>query len=154
MKNYYEILGIEEEASQDEIRARWAELTKLYHPDLLKSPEADDRIKEINEAYQVLKDYSTRLEYDLERALRRSILRRGEERKRKRKRLQKILIPVSLGAVLAVTGSFIFFSKELKNNQEPVKVSIPPAARVIEPEVPKKPEKPVEIAKVIPREPV
>ena len=94
MKNYYEILGIDEEATQEEIRARWDELTKLYHPDVLQSPEADDRIKEINEAYQGLKDYSTRLEYDLERAHRRSILKKSDERKRKRVRLGKILLPV------------------------------------------------------------
>jgi len=172
MKNYYEILGIDEEATQEEIRARWAELTKLYHPDVLQSPEADDRIKEINEAYQVLKDYSTRLEYDLERALRRLILKKADERKRKRVRLGKILLPVGLGAILVVIGAFIFFSKSPQVFQGPIKVTIPETARVGEPEVPKKldlrkeadklkepdkpkePEKPVEVAKVVPREPV
>ena len=172
MKNYYEILGIDEEATQEEIRARWDELTKLYHPDVLQSPEADDRIKEINEAYQVLKDYSTRLEYDLERALRRLILKKADERKRKRVRLGKILLPVGLGAILVVIGAFIFFSKSPQVFQGPIKVTIPETARVGEPEVPKKldlrkeadklkepdkpkePEKPVEVAKVVPREPV
>ena len=172
MKNYYEILGIDEEATQEEIRARWDELTKLYHPDVLQSPEADDRIKEINEAYQVLKDYSTRLEYDLERALRRSILKKSEERKRRSVRLQKILLPISLAAILFVIGAFVFFSKSPQVFQGPIKVTVPETARVVEPEVPKKldlrkeadklkepdkpkkPEKPVEVAKVVPREPV
>ena len=169
MKNYYEILGIEEEATQEEIRARWDELTKLYHPDVLQSPEADDRIKEINEAYQVLKDYSTRLEYDLERALRRLILKKADERKRKRVRLGKILLPVGLGAILVVIGTFVFFSKSPQVFHGRIKITIPETARVVEPEVPKKleeskkpekpekrkePEKPVEVAKVVPREPV
>ena len=163
MKNYYEILGIDEEATQEEIRARWDELTKLYHPDVLQSPEADDRIKEINEAYQVLKDYSTRLEYDLERALRRLILKKADERKRKRVRLGKILLPVGLGAILVVIGAFIFFSKSPQVFQGPIKVTIPETARVVEPvksEKPKEPEerkeltKPVDVAKVVPREPV
>ncbi len=78
MKDYYEILGLDEDASQEEIRERWLELSKLYHPDVLKSSEADERIKEINEAYQVLKDYSSRLEYDLKRALQKSVLRKIE----------------------------------------------------------------------------
>ena len=40
MKDYYKILGVEEEASEEEIRARWIELTKRYHPDLVKTKEA------------------------------------------------------------------------------------------------------------------
>ena len=42
MKNYYKILGVKETASEDEIRARWVELTKQYHPDLSESRYDDE----------------------------------------------------------------------------------------------------------------
>jgi len=67
MKNYYKILGIRESATEEEIRKQWIELAKHYHPDSGQSPRAGEKIKEINEAYQVLKYPSTRLQYDLER---------------------------------------------------------------------------------------
>ena len=76
MKDYYKILGIEEGASQEEIRDRWAELTKLYHPDLAQGSETDEKIKAINEAYQVLKDPGSRFEYDLERNVKISMLQK------------------------------------------------------------------------------
>ena len=50
MKDYYKILGVDEEASDVEIRDRWLELAKRYHPDLGKTKEGDEKIKEINEA--------------------------------------------------------------------------------------------------------
>jgi curved DNA-binding protein CbpA len=170
MKNYYEILGVEEESTQEEIRARWARLTKLYHPDVLQSPEVSDRIKDINEAYQVLKVYSTRLEYDLELTLRRSILRKAEERKKLRWR--KIRLSLGLGVILIGVGSFLFFSKEPQDAPRSIKVKTSETAKVLEREAPKtlekpdklkKPEKttglekskkPIEAAKVNPREPV
>ncbi len=172
MKDYYEILGIEEEATQEEVRARWAELTKLYHPDVQESPEDSDRIKEINEAYQVLKDYSKRLEYDLERALRRSILRRGEQRKRERLRWEKIILAVGLAVILIGTVSFLFFYKSSKVARGPIRGKVLETAAVAEressktPEKPdkfeesgktaglEKPMKPVEAVKVLPPEPV
>jgi len=71
MKDYYKILGIPEGASQEEIRNRWVELSKIYHPD--RGGGGDERIKEINEAYEVLRNELTRLDYDMKRALERSI---------------------------------------------------------------------------------
>ena len=68
MKDYYKILGVEEEASDEEIRARWAELIKHYHPDLGEAGGENERVREINEAYEILKNESTRFEFDLERA--------------------------------------------------------------------------------------
>jgi len=53
-KNYYEILGIEQDASLEEIKATYRQLAKRYHPDLNKSPDAHDRFIEITEAYEVL----------------------------------------------------------------------------------------------------
>jgi len=68
MKDCYKILGIKENASEEEIRARWIRLMRRFHPDRHGRKESLERkAKEINEAYQVLKDESTRMEYDLKR---------------------------------------------------------------------------------------
>lgn len=63
-KDYYEILGVARTASQDEIRKAYRKLAKKYHPDVSKDKNADDRYKEINEAYEVLKDPDKRNRYD------------------------------------------------------------------------------------------
>ncbi len=81
MKNYYKILGIRETASGEDIRTRWIELMRRFHPDRAMNGRVEDpRVKEINEAYGVLKHSSTRFEYDLQRAYHRkkitSLLRR------------------------------------------------------------------------------
>ena len=75
MKDYYKILGLYDDASQEEIRERWAELTRKHHPDRLKAGNGE-RIREINEAYQVLKDPATRFEYDFDRDLKKSVLKK------------------------------------------------------------------------------
>ena len=65
MKNYYEILGVSENATQEEIRKRYRELVRKYHPDINKdNPEAAKKMAEINEAYQVLSDPKKRAQYD------------------------------------------------------------------------------------------
>ncbi len=65
MKDYYAILGVEKTASQDEIKRAYRELAKKYHPDKNPGdPEAEERFKEINEAYAVLSDPDKRAEYD------------------------------------------------------------------------------------------
>ena len=53
-KDYYKILGVDKDASQDEIRSAYRKLSKQWHPDLNHSPEAKDKFAEINEAYEVL----------------------------------------------------------------------------------------------------
>jgi curved DNA-binding protein len=63
-KNYYEILGVERTASQNEIRKAYRKLAKKYHPDVSKEKNADARYREINEAYEVLKDPDKRTKYD------------------------------------------------------------------------------------------
>ncbi|KPJ48752.1 MAG: hypothetical protein AMJ41_04310, partial [candidate division Zixibacteria bacterium DG_27] len=69
MKDYYKILGIKETAPAEDIRARWIELIRKFHPDgqTVGGAEAE-RLKEINEAYGVLKHPSARAYYDLQRA--------------------------------------------------------------------------------------
>jgi molecular chaperone DnaJ len=62
MKNYYEILGIEENASQDEIKKRYRQLSKEFHPDI--NPDGAERFKEIAEAYEHLGDEQKRQQYN------------------------------------------------------------------------------------------
>jgi curved DNA-binding protein CbpA/ketosteroid isomerase-like protein len=64
LKDYYKIFGVKEDASEQEIRARWIELMRHYHPDVQKGMEFDEISKEINEAYQILKDPFSRADYD------------------------------------------------------------------------------------------
>ncbi|MET0464076.1 MAG: DnaJ domain-containing protein [Chitinophagaceae bacterium] len=63
-KKYYEILGISKSASAEELRAAYRSLAKQYHPDRNPSPEAAEKIKEINEAYEVLSSSDKRKIYD------------------------------------------------------------------------------------------
>ena len=63
-KDYYEILGAKKDASQDDIKKAFRQLARKYHPDLNKgSKEAEEKFKEINEAYQVLSDPQKKTQY-------------------------------------------------------------------------------------------
>ena len=64
-KDYYQILGIPRNATQDEIKRAYRQLVLKYHPDKNKSKEAEEKFKEINEAYAVLSDPEKRRQYDL-----------------------------------------------------------------------------------------
>ncbi|MEG0794231.1 MAG: molecular chaperone DnaJ [Bacilli bacterium] len=63
-KDYYEILGVSKTASDDEIKRAFRKLAKEYHPDINKNAGADEKFKEIGEAYSVLSDESKRKQYD------------------------------------------------------------------------------------------
>jgi curved DNA-binding protein len=64
-KDYYNVLGVNKNADQDELKRAYRKLAKQYHPDANKDdPTAEERFKEVNEAYDVLKDPDQRRAYD------------------------------------------------------------------------------------------
>jgi len=65
VKDYYEIIGVDKKASQDEIKKAYRRLARKYHPDLNPGDKpAEQKFKELNEAYEVLGDEKKRAEYD------------------------------------------------------------------------------------------
>ena len=63
-RDYYEVLGIAKGATDDEIKKAYRSLAKKYHPDINKAPDAAEKFKEVNEAYEILSDPQKRANYD------------------------------------------------------------------------------------------
>ena len=134
IKNYYKILGVKETAFEEEIRNRWVELIKHCHPDLRKGSQVNEKInekiinekiKEINEAYQTLKFSSSRMEYDLKRKY---------DRKKKKLNVRRAIFPLSILIVLFIIPSLILIkfrspspsSLETSSDESPLIASLPP----------------------------
>ena len=69
-KDYYKVMGVDEQASPTEIKQTYRKLARKFHPDVSKEPDAEAQFKDIGEAYAVLSDAEKRAEYDQIRALR------------------------------------------------------------------------------------
>lgn len=63
-RDYYEVLGVSKGASEDEIKKAYRKLARQYHPDVNKAADAEDKFKEVKEAYEVLGDNQKRATYD------------------------------------------------------------------------------------------
>ena len=64
-RDFYEVLGVGRDASPDEIQRAYRRLARTYHPDVNKDPEAEERFKDVSEAYDVLSDPDDRKRYDM-----------------------------------------------------------------------------------------
>jgi curved DNA-binding protein len=62
--DYYQVLGVDRPASQQDIQRAYRKLARRFHPDINKDPGAEERFKQINEAYEVLSDEEKRARYD------------------------------------------------------------------------------------------
>jgi hypothetical protein len=136
MKDYYRILGVKEDATHEEIRQRYVELVKRHHPDLRQSEKENSIIKEINQAYGVLKDEAARMDYDLQQSLWKAYLKRSGKRERPRliRRAAFPLCIFSLSFLLFLSGLILW--KKIGAPVRPMSVAYHP----ILPSPPREPE--------------
>ena len=63
-RDYYEVLGVDKNADEKTIKKAYRKLARQYHPDVCDEPDAEDKFKEVSEAYAVLSDDEKRQRYD------------------------------------------------------------------------------------------
>jgi molecular chaperone DnaJ len=63
-RDYYEVLGVSKNADASEIKKAYRKLAKMFHPDANDSPDAEEKFKEVQEAYEVLGDAQKKTQYD------------------------------------------------------------------------------------------
>ncbi len=63
-RDYYEVLGVPRDADENAIKSAYRKLARQFHPDVSKADDAEERFKEVNEAYEVLSDENKRQMYD------------------------------------------------------------------------------------------
>lgn len=79
-KDYYKIMGLSQDATEKGIKLSYKRLARKYHPDLNKEADAEERFKEMGEAYEVLKDPVKRAEYDQYRELQKNRTKNPNQR--------------------------------------------------------------------------
>ena len=90
-KDYYEVLQVHSKAEQEVIDAAYRKLAQKYHPDVSKDPDAAQRMKEINAAYEVLGNPNRRMEYDKRLEAKRVFKAAAEYKKEQEARTRKII---------------------------------------------------------------
>ena len=63
-RDYYEVLGVDKNVNGDEVKKAFRKMARQYHPDVNKAPDAEEKFKEVKEAYDVLSDDQKRAQYD------------------------------------------------------------------------------------------
>lgn len=100
MKNYYEILGVTNEATEAQVKAKYRDLARKYHPDV--NPSHEGRFRDINEAYRVLSDSLKRADYDQGFELGEDRISKEEDSKDNKEKKQEINlknISIAIGRV-------------------------------------------------------
>ena len=111
MIDYYSILDVSATATPAELRRSYRRLARKYHPDLNRHhPDNDQRIKRLNEAYDVLSDPLKRAAYDAQRAAQAERTRRAEDQQRQRAQAARQSQEPQMTWVEGIVG----FVKELK----------------------------------------
>jgi len=100
MRDPYEVLGLDADATEEAIRSVYRQLARTFHPDVNSDPAAVAHFREITDAYVVLSDPELRAQWDRQRARRLRRRPRGEETLR---RIGLNVLGIDLGGVLGVT---------------------------------------------------
>lgn len=110
MKNWYAILGVQQIATLEEIKKKYRELAKRFHPDVSKEDNADDKFKEIQVAYETLSDKDKRNKYDF-------LLQEESNTVHNHKSEHSsiwgtAILVIVIGAIMAIIAAILFLDKK------------------------------------------